>query len=391
VLTPPVEKTSGSSSGSSAGSSNATQTLAAPLGPRSIVPGKGMTFAACAPSRDPMRAACLATVRMMNSTTSAFPDSADGLTPSDLASIYGYAAPSNQNSTSQVIGIVVAYDNPAAESDLAAYRSYFNLPACTTANGCFEKLGASQTTSADVRRSPFSVSANPTTTISGWAAEADADIETASAVCSNCQIILSEAATDNLSDLANAVSAAVSAGATVINASFGAPESSSQGSLESAFEPAPVKVVAAAGDSSGDVLFPSSATNVISVTGTTLNVSGSSVSQSLWSNSGGGCSAVFAAASFQPGWCSNRSVADIAAIADPNTGLAFYDSAIGGWEIVGGTSISAPIVAGMFALSGDTSYGSGAQRLYAHHRQYLQVNGAGNLDGLGTPKSLSAF
>jgi subtilase family serine protease len=380
VLTPPLEKVDGNS-----------RTLAVPLGPRSIVPGKGLTFALCAASKDPMRASCLGTVRMMSSTTSAYPDSAEGLTPSDLASIYGYSAPADQSSTSEVIGIVVAYDNAAAESDLATYRSYFNLPACTTANGCFEKLGASQTRTADIRRAPLSVSANPTTTISGWAAEADADIEAASAVCANCKIVLSEAATDNLSDLANAVSAAVSAGATVVNASFGAPEDASQSSLESAFEPAPVKVVAAAGDSAGDVLFPASATNVISVSGTTLNVSGSSVSQSLWSGSGGGCSAVFAAPSYQPGWCSNRSVADIAAVADPNTGLAFYDSAVGGWEIVGGTSISAPIVVGMFALSGDTSSGSGAQRLYAHRRQYLQVSGAGNLDGLGTPKSLSAF
>jgi subtilase family serine protease len=369
----------------------ASRTLTAPLGPKSIVPGKGATFALCAPTHDPLRAACLGNVRMMSSTTSAFPDSASGLTPSDLASIYSYPAPADQSATSQVIGIVVAYDNASAESDLATYRSYFNLPPCTTANGCFKKLGAAQTTKANVRRSPFSVSANPASTISGWAAEADADIETASAVCTNCKIVLSEAATDNLSDLANAVGAAVSAGATVVNASFGAPENASQSSLEPAFEPAPVKVVAAAGDSAGDVLFPSSATNVIAVAGTTLNVSGSSVSESLWSNSGGGCSAVFAAASFQPGWCSNRSVADVAAVADPNTGLAFYDSAIGGWEIVGGTSVSAPIVTGIFALSGDTGSGSGAQHLYARRLNYFAVNGAGNLDGLGAPKGVAAF
>jgi len=329
---------------------------------------------------------------MMNTTTSAFPDSVNGLTPSDLASIYGYTPPASQAPTSAVVGIVVAYDNASVESDLATYRSYYKLPPCTTANGCFKKIGASGTTAATFRtRTPDSVSANPTTTISGWAAEADADVETVSAVCANCKIVLSEAATSNLSDLANAVSAAVSAGATIVNASFGAPESSSQTSLESAFEPAPVKLVAATGDNGPAELFPAAATNVVAVSGTTLSVSGTTVTENLWSNSGGGCSAVFTRPAWQPGWCANRSIADVAAVADPNTGIAFYDSALNGWNIVGGTSISAPIITGMFAQSGDTQAGTGASRLYTHPGSYVQVGGAGYVDGLGAPTGLAAF
>jgi hypothetical protein len=41
------------------------------------------------------------------------------------------------------VAIVDAFDDPNAESDLATYRSTFNLPACTTANGCFQKVNQS--------------------------------------------------------------------------------------------------------------------------------------------------------------------------------------------------------------------------------------------------------
>ena len=290
-----------------------------------------------------------------------------------------------------MIGIVVAFDNANVESDLATYRAKFGLPACTTANGCFTKFGASATTAASVAtRSPQSVSAHPESTVSGWAAEADADVEAASAVCANCKIVLSEAVTDNLSDLANAVTVAVNKGATIVNASFGAPESSSQTSLESAFEPSGVRVVAAAGDDGPAALFPAAATNVIAVAGTTINVSGSTVSESLWSNSGGGCSAVFPKASFQPASCGKRSIADVAAIGDPNTGLAFYDNALGGWGIVGGTSVSSPIIAAMFALSGKAA-SDGPAAMYAHASSYASVSGAGYFAGLGVPTSLGAF
>jgi hypothetical protein len=376
----------------------ATRVLREPLGPRSIVSGGRAAVTLCPATSDSSQASCLGSARMMTSLTSAFPDSVDGLTPADLSSIYGYPAPGLQPSNSPVVGVVVAYDNANAESDLSVYRSYFGLPACTSGNGCFQKVGAaapsqsnSQSSDAKGKAVRFSVSAHPASTSGGWAAESDSDVEIVSAVCGNCQIVLAEAASNNINDLAAAVNAATGAGATVINASFGANESPWQTNLESAFEPAPVKVVAAAGDSAGQVLFPADATNVIAVAGTTLNVSGTTMSQSLWQNSGGGCSRVFAAPPYQPGWCTNRSIADVAGIADPNTGLAFYDSGMGGWGIIGGTSVAAPVITAMLAMSGDAVAGSGAQPLYRTPGQYMQVGGAGTIAGLGLPIALAAF
>jgi subtilase family serine protease len=98
---------------------------------------------------------------------------------------------------------------------------------------------------------------------------------------------------------------------------------------------------------------------VIAVGGTSLARDGSARgwSESVWSGSGGGCSAYVA----KPAWqndaaCANRTANDIAAFADPNPGVAVYDSYLSrsaGWRTYGGTSVSAPIVAGAIALAGN--------------------------------------
>ena len=84
-----------------------------------------------------------------------------------------------------------------------------------------------------------------------------------------------------------------------------------------------------------------------------------------------------------------RSVVDIAAVADPSTGVAVYDSTLsgtsGGWATFGGTSVSAPIITGMIALSGHTQGSVGAQRLYAAaSSNFLKITSGSN----GTCKAL---
>jgi hypothetical protein len=394
-LTPDAASNAGTGNADTA-ASFAPRRMARELGERSVIAQRGQVINACSVSGDVHRASCLAKIRYVSLISSAI-SVVNGLGPSDLSSIYGFTL-GQAAATSAVVGIVVAYDNPNAESDLAAYRAHYGLPACTSANGCFRKVGAASSSVAttagaptSISAHPTSISATPTNNVAGWAAESDADMDAVSAVCATCKIVLAEAASDQMSDLGNAVGAAVSAGATVVNASFGAPESTATKALESQFEPAPVKVVAAAGDNGPQALFPAAATNVISVSGTSLNVLGILVTDSLWSGSGGGCSAIFAKPSFQPGWCgSKRSIADVAAVADPSDGIAFYDSALGGWGIVGGTSIATPIVSSMFALSGYALKGTGAQQLYGH-LGYAPVLNGGTIAGLGTPLSLAAF
>ncbi len=74
----------------------------------------------------------------------------------------------------------------------------------------------------------------------------------------------------------------------------------------------------------------------------------------MWNGSGSGCSSFES----KPKWqtdtgCSNRTDNDVAAVANPNTGVAIYDTYDqGGWLEVGGTSVSSPIIASVFALAG---------------------------------------
>ena len=56
-----------------------------------------------------------------------------------------YNAPSATAGSGQTVAVVDAYDDPQAASDLANYRSYFGLPACTTTSGCF-RLGSAAVT-----------------------------------------------------------------------------------------------------------------------------------------------------------------------------------------------------------------------------------------------------
>jgi subtilase family serine protease len=106
---------------------------------------------------------------------------------------------------------------------------------------------------------------------------------------------------------------------------------------------------------------------VTAVGGTSLSRDGSArgFSETVWSGAGSGCSAYIS----KPNWqtdagCGRRTVADIAAIADPNTGVSVYDTYRlhpGGWLVFGGTSVAAPIIASVYALSGNASsitYGS---------------------------------
>jgi subtilase family serine protease len=107
------------------------------------------------------------------------------------------------------------------------------------------------------------------------------------------------------------------------------------------------------------VEFPASSQYVTAVGGTSLNRDSSARgwSETVWSGSGSGCSAYVSKPSWQTdGGCSRRTVADVSAVADPYTGVAVYDTfRTSGWLVFGGTSVASPIVAGVYALAGNTA------------------------------------
>jgi hypothetical protein len=129
-----------------------------------------------------------------------------------------------------------------------------------------------------------------------------------------------------------------------------------------------VAITVSSGDGGYGVEFPAASQYVTEVGGTTLalNPNGGYGSETAWNGSGSGCSAYIAKPTWQTDTgCSNRTVADVSADADPNTGAAVYDSVKyqgrAGWFQVGGTSFSAPQVTAVYALAGNAAsvdYGS---------------------------------
>src|SRR4051812_9223952 len=247
----------------------------------------------------------------------------------------------------QTVAIVDAYDAPDVETDLAEYRAHFGLPACTTANGCFKKINQTGGTNYPAGNA-------------SWATEITLDVQMVSAICPNCHILLVEASTAQFANLTAAVNTAVARGADVVSNSYGGDEFASEIGYNASYDHSGVAVVASAGDTGDGVSYPASAPHVVAGGGTSLFQAGNDgtrdATETVWTGAGSGCSSYEA----KPAWqtdagCAARSVADVAAVADPSTGVWVYSSADGGWEVFGGTSVSAPIIGAFYALAGDAA------------------------------------
>jgi len=277
-----------------------------------------------------------------------------GIGPADLVSAYKLSPGGGEG---KIIAIVDAMDDPKAESDLATYRSTFGLPPCTTANGCFKKVNQNG------QASPLPAADN------GWAGEISLDLDMASAVCPECKILLVEASQPTTEDLGAAVNAAVALGATVISNSYGGGEDNTVLNADQQFFNHPgVAIFASSGDSGFNhpepppstatgASYPASSAFVIGVGGTSLTKSTSARgwAEKAWSGAGSGCSPNIAKPGYQNDTlCSKKTVADVSAVADPNTGVAVFDTqGESGWLVFGGTSASCPIVASIFAKTGN--------------------------------------
>jgi len=317
-----------------------------------------------------------------------------GYGPSDLRSAYKVTA---SGSPSYTIAIVDAYGYPSAEADLATYRSQYGLPACTTANGCFRKVNQTGGT------------AYPRTD-TGWDQEQALDLDMASAMCPSCHILLVQATSATYGNLATAVNYAA-ANANAVSNSYGGGESGSNG-YESAYDHPGKAITVSSGDNGYGVEFPASSPHVTAVGGTSLSrASGSrGWNEVVWSGAGSGCSAIYAKPTWQTdGNCLRRTVADVSAIADPNTGVAVYGpvtSRRSGWMVFGGTSVASPLVAGVYgANGGSANYGSNP---YSNAGSLFDVTSGSNgscggsylctgttgydgPSGLGTPNGTTAF
>ncbi|MBV9992005.1 MAG: peptidase S8 [Alphaproteobacteria bacterium] len=313
------------------------------------------------------------------------PRAIGGYTPGDLRDAYkikGTGAPTT------IVAAATAYGYTNAEADLGVYRAQFGLAACTTANGCFKKLNQN------------GVQGSYPAQNLGWAQEAAVDLDMASAMCPSCQIWLLEADTSSFANLAATVDTAASLGAHAISNSYGGAESGTT-AYEPHYNHPGIAITASGGDSGlGGPQFPASSPHVTAVGGTHLVPAANARGWSETAIGGGGCSTVYAKPAWQtwPG-CTRRVDNDVAAVGDPATGVAVYgpvSSTASGWMVFGGTSVSAPIIAGVYGVNGGAvTYGSDP---YAHPTQLFDITagtGAGPgydpATGMGTPMGAGAF
>jgi hypothetical protein len=216
------------------------------------------------------------------------------------------------------------------------------------------------------------------------------------------------------------VNRAVTLGAKYVSNSYGGSEDSSDTTSDTSYFNHPgVAITVSSGDSGYGVEYPAASKYVTAVGGTSLSRASNSRgwSESVWGTSAGGEGAGSGCSAYdtKPTWqtdtgCSRRTVADVSAVADPNTGLAVYDSyGASGWQVYGGTSASSPIIASVYALAGTPAAGTvPASYLYSHTANLNDVTSGANGScgssylctakagydgptGLGTPNGTAAF
>jgi hypothetical protein len=349
--------------------------------------------------------------------------------PADLQQAYNLVAASKNRGKGMTVAIVDGGDDPDAARNLAAYRKEWGLPACDTATGagCLVKVNQNG------KASPLPI-ADPT---GSWEVEESLDLDMVSAICPNCRILLVEAGFDaanipeqynpGITQFSAAEDSAVALGAKFVSNSWGGPESFADQAYNAAFRHPGVAITVAAGDAGYGVSYPASTQFVTSVGGTTLvPATGKSRgwTESAWSETGSGCSAVQPKPAWQavddtsPDGCLTRTDNDVSAVADPNTGVWIYDTYpyLGqtlDWQSVGGTSAASPIIAGVYALAGTPKPGTyPASYLYqkGHPADLYPATGGTNgwcetfraylchgepgydaPTGLGTPDGITAF
>jgi kumamolisin len=263
----------------------------------------------------------------------------------------------------KAIAIVDAFDNPKASQDLATFSAQFGLPTAV-----FNQVYAS--------------GVKPRNDSGGWSVEEALDIEWAHAMAPNAVIYLVEGTTNSFADLYAAETVAsnlvASAGGGQVSNSWSGGEYSTELADEASFFSTPgVVYFASTGDSGLNAIgVPAVFANVVAVGGTTVkrNATGAFTGEQFWTGGGGGISQFEAIPLYQKNRTgitgTKRSIPDISSDADPNSGVAMYDADGGfNWIQVGGTSVSAPTMAGIVNAAGGFKTSS-KQELFKIYNEY---------------------
>jgi hypothetical protein len=291
-----------------------------------------------------------------------------GLSAAAIRSAYRLRS---QGSQGQTVAVSIAFHTPHLARYLARYRKQFGLPPCPVASGCFRQVNQHGGT----KPAPSAVG-------TGWDLEVTLDVSMVSAACPRCHILVVEGNDPSPANLAVTERTAARLGAQVISNSYGIIESGFSLPFRKAYQRRGHTVVASSGDFGfTDAQFPADLPNVISAGGTMLSRAHSRRGwrERVWSQgfsaAGSGCSARVA----KPAWqhdthCPMRTIADISAVA---TNVPVFNPVYGGWVTLAGTSVSAPLIAGIIGLAGNGASLTTA-RIYRHARSFFDVTAGSN-------------
>jgi hypothetical protein len=256
------------------------------------------------------------------------------------------------------IAIVDAYDDPNIANDLATFDIRYGIAAPPNLTIVNQSGGTTLPQSDPGHGRPGD---NDYRAPRSWETETALDVEYAHAMAPGASILLVEANDNSETNLDAAVQYAASQpGVVVVSMSYGRNDYSGETSRDSTFNHTGVTYVASTGDSGAPGAYPAFSPNVVAVGGTTLDYSlATGYSERGWSGSGGGISQFESQPAYQVGvvpdsmstdaqGIKRRTIPDAAFIADSVT---IYDTFFGsGYYSVVGTSISAPIMAGMVSI-----------------------------------------
>ncbi len=303
-----------------------------------------------------------------------------GYAPDDLRAAYGVTPLIQQGYTGkgQTVVVIESFGDPTIQQDVSTFDQAFCLPK------------ANVTVMSPIGTTPFD---NTNNDMVGWAGETSLDVELIHAIAPDANIVVMTSpvseteGTIGLPEFRQIEQYAVDHKlGNVISQSFGASEvtlADSAGQAELAkwttfFQQATTQNGITFTASSGDegatdyanldatqistvatTSFPTDEPWVLSTGGTTLHANGSSARETAWNGSGGGFSKFFAEPAFQQSLPSSvqsqlsnqRGVPDVSADSDPYTGMSFFCSVCGGWNVTGGTSAAAPTWAAMIAIA----------------------------------------
>ncbi|KTD15278.1 S53 family peptidase [Legionella hackeliae] len=308
------------------------------------------------------------------------------------------------------IAVVEAYHNPYAEKDLKVFSEEFGLPLCTKANGCFSVVHTGN------HIPPFNAAS---------ADEHVLDIEWAHAMAPNAKIIMVEAQNESFEEHIKAIHLAsqqvAASGGGLVSISWSISEFPEEKNYDAFFQTPGIVYIASSGDYSAPARYPSSSPYVISAGGTSVirDVQGNFLMETAWSTNpdtpvgeksggSGGPSLYESRPAFQNSVMrivgKARGTPDISFNADPKTGVCVYSTVHGGWLKDGGTSVSAPALAGIINSANRRAkttqeeltyiYNSAIKNYHAYWHDILEGNngfpalvGYDFVTGLGSPRS----